>query len=517
MKILCDKKAKEEVLDYLGLIPSEEETVSIRGYECIHESDRSFHFTENADNTEEFLLLSLTQEDVWELDKLQSNLRYRKKRVERNGQELTETQREDCFVYEKRKGGFEASEFHSIEMLRDCKNRNLQLDQCDIYLMIPGKLEKGKGVWEALDEKQRDVFDVFSRYITKCVNEEYNSEFAKSLERKCIGEVTIEIREYDCTYYQDAMIGIVRHTTGICILEIIVQNCAVGGNKLLSHYCADDFSLIFENENYTLAELLKKLRIRKYGKKRSMVFSYGETTDEEIINALANEENPMARIRGEFERKVESGNIAQYDTAKVYVSEETMFEKCFSMDVFGNRRLSYDAIEIFFVELILFQDAAVDKVYKDLDKEREKQDSDQRVEESAARCDEISFDMALAIRFADYEQFKFPTVRLSARNVAARFGIDKIFEKYQMNKSLLESMIRANRRKLQERQDNIKNRFLFLLSAVAAVGTCGDIVYVLYQDRVGAGLSYLVSTGMVAFIYLIYRVVMRFMNCAEKK
>ena len=87
-----------------------------------------------------------------------------------------------------------------------------------------------------------------------------------------------------------------------------------------------------------------------------------------------------------------------------------------------------------------------------------------------------------------------------------------MYEKYERNKELLESMIQANKRKMAERQDNIKNRFLFLLSAVAAVGTVGDIFYVLYKDQVGGGLSYVAAFAIITIIFVLYRLVMWIVN-----
>ena len=231
---------------------------------------------------------------------------------------------------------------------------------------------------------------------------------------------------------------------------------------------------------------------------------------------MANEEFPMGKIRGILKEKVKCENIAQYDTADVYVSEETMFEKCLTFNVFGNKRLEYDAIEIFFVELILFQDAAIDKVYQDLEKEREKQKNCNQIEESIARYEEINFDMSQAIRFADYSQFNFPTVRKSAQNVANCFGIEQVFEKYERNKILLESLINANKRKRQEQQDNIKNRFLFLLSTAAAVGTLGDIFYAMYQDFSSGWKSYALAFAIIAVGFGFYKLTMHIFDVLEK-
>lgn len=519
LKILCDEKVCKEVLDELQIVYKIQEKVVVTGYECIHGKTGHFYFRATEDKKEtEFLLLELSEEEVWELDKFQLNLGYRKQRIKIHGKQLEPSESDDCFVYEKRDRAFQESQYHNLENLKRYKGEKLQLDKCDVYLLIPGKFEKDFEVWKQIPEKKRDVFDIFKKHIDECVATEYNSDFSQSLSRKCVGEVTIEIedKENKKVYYQDALVGIVRHNTGFCVVEIMVQNCAVGGNKLLNWYCGNMLQLIYENKKYSIEEFLGNLHIRAYGKKRSMVFSYGEVTEEELVNALANEEFPMGKIRGDLKDKIKCENIAQYDTAEVYVSEETMFEKCQMFNVFGNQRLKYDAIEIFFVELILFQDAAIEKVYVDLEKEREKQKENYDVEKSIARYEEINFDMSQAIRFADYSQFNFPTVRKSAQKVASCFGIEQVFEKYERNKALLESLISANKRKRQEEQDNIKNRFLFLLSTVAAVGTLGDIFFAICQETTDGLKSYIAAFVIIAAVFGVYKLSMFLFDSGKK-
>lgn len=247
-----------------------------------------------------------------------------------------------------------------------------------------------------------------------------------------------------------------------------------------------------------------------FGKKRSMVFVYNNAGKEELVNALANEETPMGKIGGDLLKKVETENIAQYDTAEVYVSHETMLEKCSQMNLMWDERLAYQAIELFFVELILFQDAAVDKVYQDLNRQGEMQREYKDIQAATEKYEQLSFDMAQAIRFGDYEQFNFPTVRESAKKVAQSFGLDYIYEKYETNKELLGAMISANQRRMQERQDTVKNQFLLLLSALATIGTLGEILYVIYEDRIGGimcySLSLLIVIGMYGLYVLINRV-----------
>lgn len=511
LKLLYDEKARNDVLKKLGILNERLEHISVSGWNCVHLLNGIFYFEETTEeDAREFLVAELSDEKIWELDKFQIGIGLKKKFITITDGHIRSSEDRTLFTYQRRNDCLDLSIYPDIATIQRYLDEKPQLGTCDLYLLIPGKLSKGKSIWEILPETENEVFSIFQDNINRCVEAEYNSAFVKNLQRKCLGEIILEVPDASTNklYRQHAVVGLVMHDTGFCILEILIQNCVVGGNKLLSHYCGNYLNFIYQGERMDISALMNKIHLRKFGKKRSIVFVYGDAEKQEIINALANEEFPMGRIGGDFSWKLEHENIAQYDTAEVYVSQETMLEKCKDFNVIGDERLSYHAIEIFFVELILFQDAAIDKVYVDLRDEGSRQKEGYwDIQMATARYEQISFDMAQAIRFSDYEQFNYPTVRESAKKVAKCFGIDYVFEKYNANKELLESMIRANKRKIQNRQDTIKNQFLLLISALATIGTLGEILYVVYQDRKGGLMCYIVATAVVVAVFGIYKII----------
>ena len=68
--------------------------------------------------------------------------------------------------------------------------------------------------------------------------------------------------------------------------------------------------------------------------------------------------------------------------------------------------------------------------------------------------------------------------------------MDHIFEKYEENKEILDAMLSANRRQMESRENRIKNRFLLIISGLAAVQALGEVMYAIYTDNKGAGLIY---------------------------
>ncbi len=495
MRLLIDKIVIDEIFKKLGLVYEVVAEIEMEKHKFVHTESGNFYI-KSCDDAEptQAIIVRMDDDNLWQLDKFQSCLIYTKKYacVCKNSKELsfeTDKDCEDCFFayFDRQSGCFDKSdESNTIGKVID---------------------EKNDEDWQSEDSCNDELFNVFKENIDYCVESEYSSSFSKTLRRKCLGKISLIINDTAGTgeiYVQDAIVCAVKHDTGFCVLEIFVYNCCIGGNKLLNYYCGEQLGYLYRGEKLTCAELMERCGMVKYGQKRSMVFAYGDVSDTEIINALANEEFPMGKIGGDFERKVMHENIAQYDTARVYVSVVTMIEVCKTITTCVEERISYHAIEIFFVELLLLQDAAIDKVYIDLRSDNVI-DSEEKVNKVAEKYEQISFDMAQASAFANYEQFNFPTVRISAKNVVKNFGIEYVFEKYEANKELLASMIQSNKRKIEARQEKIKNYFLFLLSAIATVGTIGQMIHSIYQDLQGGVQSYTASLAIVFFAYCMYR------------
>ncbi len=528
MQLLVDDKIINTILNTIGIKFAETERVLINNYCFEFTQNGNFYLAENTHGTPfELVIVEIDDENTWTLDEFQSCFAFAKKHLEIDSGNITLKNcapGEDCstFTYTERTAGCIGKDSVSLTVPRAAKNKEeiSQLTMCDVYLLCPGKLKSEDIAMshESTTFCSDELFDTFKANIDYCVESEYNSNFSKKLRRKNFGTVKIIIEQdyQNDEHTQDAMVGIMWHETGYCVIEFFVYNCNCGGNKLLNYYCGEMLKYEYSGKIYSLEELCAHFGVERFGQKRSMVFAYGEVTDREIINALANEEEPMGEIGGDFEWKVKNQNVAQYDTARVYVSLVTMIEVCKSITSFVETRISYHAIEIFFVELLLLQDAAIDKVHEDLRTEHTN-DTEKKISLLAERYEQISFDMAQAVEFANYEQFNYPTVRVSAKNVAKCFGIEYVFEKYEANKELLSSMIQANKRRIEEHQEKVKNYFLFLLSAIATVGTIGQMIHSIIQDAVGGVQSYSAALALVFFAYCIYRLLILIGKIKKKK
>lgn len=384
-----------------------------------------------------------------------------------------------------------------------------QLENCDVYLMIPGRINKSANISNY--NETNPIIESFISNITEVVKSEFDGDFFKAVSRYYLGPAKIVIDDvYDNQRYDQPaqMVLTVHDETRLAILEIITPSVEIGGNKLLSYYCGKDINFEIADQKFSYDELLENYGIKPFGIKRSIVFANNDVQDFEIINALANEEFPMGTIGGALGQKLKTENHAQYDTAEVYVSLATMFEKCKNWPAEPLDRIPYQTIEVFFVELLLFQDAAIDKMYHDIQEEKDKQRNGIDLAGARQRFEKLSFNMSQALKFTDYNQFLYPTVKISATTVSKAFGIDLIYDKYENNKKLLQEMIEINERRMRKESDDVKSRFLFILTALSAFSAINGALTNVFGSAIKS-YSYFIAAGAVTVTYIIYRLIIK--------
>lgn len=397
-----------------------------------------------------------------------------------------------------------------------------RMRRADVMLMIPGFVEHG---WSC-SEMPSEISELYISVMEQNVINEYSDPYVMDhLKRYQLGQVFLKVRhdyvEKDENgepnqYKQKAFAMLVEHElTGFCVLEIMAPNVCIGGNKLLAYYCVDELAVWCSGKWYDNADkLLEALGVKRCGEKRSAVFAYDELSQKDLVLALANEEYAIAEITGSFAKKYAHNNIAQFDVAEVYIAPGTMVQKRKSIPRLYYERLEDQVMEIFFVELILLLDAGISKQVDSVNYEHSLQLSDKDPNDAIRRMEDISFDMVGVMRFADFNSFKYQSVKLAAREVAEAFGVESLFQKYHDSKDLLEELVAANVRRTDERENRIKNRFLLLITIVTTIATLGEIIYNTREDLSSGIMAYAIATGITAVSCLIYLVIS---NLSRKK
>ena len=73
------------------------------------------------------------------------------------------------------------------------------------------------------------------------------------------------------------------------------------------------------------------------------------------------------------------------------------------------------------------------------------------------------------MNFSDYQQFYFPTVKVSAWKIARAFGIESILQKYDRSKTILEDLIEKHNTEIAKSEGKLENRLLLVLAILSGI------------------------------------------------
>ena len=157
-------------------------------------------------------------------------------------------------------------------------------------------------------------------------------------------------------------------------------------------------------------------------------------------------------------------DIAQYKTAKVYCSENVLLEIQSEAINDIKSRISMEAVEVFFMELLLLQDAAISRICDKILQELEIENKSPLNATNTDILDALASELSESILFLDFNNFIYPTVRISAEKIARNFRLDKLLDKYNTYKDLLESLINIRKNKIDDLETKNMNILLLILT-----------------------------------------------------
>lgn len=364
----------------------------------------------------------------------------------------------------------EAAEYIDISpsaFLSECR-----LKKCDIHLLIP--CSASPDTFDCPNSRGHDV-----RYFMgqlKTTNElEFTSDFVKSLDREYIGDYYLT---YDGRNYQPCAIICAKHSfTNLGVIDVIVSDVQVDALRILEEFRYKSLKIRDREVEKPISEWMQERKFVQYGEHRNLVFSYEKLSQNDIINVLATEYHPMGDIIGRTFIENAQENIAQYNTAEAYVSEVVLLEISTKDIPELTVRLQYQAIEVFFVELILLQDAAIGRVSAKVNRQIAQERDTQMA--SIASLSALVTEMSKSLLFFEPSNFVFPTVRRSAERISKRFGIDKAIDRYKQNKETLEQMINLAKIQRENKENTIINFILIMLTIVQVLPILANAIHFL--------------------------------------
>jgi len=373
----------------------------------------------------------------------------------------------------------------------------------DVFLMIPSDLTNYKNV-----EVKNEIGEYLIKQVEQNNNLEFKGDFIKCLDRHVIG--TYNLSSILTKEQEEAIFTITRHPETdngmLCIYIPLIKNEPA---ELLQSLVAGMFVMEINGGKYiTLNDYLISKNIVISGTPKGLVFVDGELSQDEIVKILACECDPVDRIIGHQLVERASINITQYNSAKVFCSENVLLElqKNFNMD--HKARIANEAIEVFFMELLLLQDAAISRICNKIIKELELEIKNPTRKDNIQILDELSCETAQAILFLDFNYFIYPTVRNAAEEIAKNFGLNKLIDKYNRYKDSLETLVNIHSNRVDEMENSNMNILLLVLTLTQVIPILAELFTSVFENRFGFStlISFASSLGVCFILLLVFNV-----------
>lgn len=464
---------------------------NLKGYASVYYEQKAYIIKDSSSSVDGYIV-ELGNDSIWKLDQWKDVLISHRILMQSIG----------AYYYKLYYNNGDNAKLSSSTTIKDFFHySHSSIKHADLHLFIPGFRNKKHSI-------KSHENDYLGEFLNNCIKQEcdweYNNEFIKNNSRFSLGICEI------ATYFleiQRVSITILSHNeTDLCIIDIFIPNVIISPHRILQDFCHNKIKIRQNGEFNSTEDFFQSINFYPRGTRRSIIFCYENVNEENLLNLLVNEERPMAKISSSFFRGIAHNNIAQYDSARVYVSETTMVEIIENMNIDLESRIKNQSLEIFFVELLLLQDAAISKLSQHIQSELSKERISPYRLNSSAVIDALLNEWSSVIRFSDYKQFYFPTVRVSAENIANAFGIKHIVDNYEQNKMILENMIERHSN-ARERQNAILTNGLLMVISIVSTFTAiyQTIIILLGESSKMLSLYITIALTLVAFIvYIIF-------------
>lgn len=359
------------------------------------------------------------------------------------------------------------------------------------------------------DMEKLELSEFFIKKLHDNNNYEFNDPFINKIIRIPLAKIMCRIIHMGEAYYEQGFAYISKHTiTEIGTFSIVLPDIINPVTLDLFAFCENILEIVDGNQAIELTQWLKNKSIEIHGHPKAVVFSYDCSLSKcDIIKCLAFEMEPIGYISSKKLNEWASDNIAQYDVAEVYTSDRCMIEIRKDIEPNTYLRLKAQAVELFFIEVLLFQEAAISRVCSRVSYHLNEVSSKGSGKNSFEILSRLSREMANAIMFIDHKRLKYPSVRISSQVIAERFGLPEELDKYYKYREILEDMINLNSNEHDKIESSLMNFLLLILTMIQVIPTLIDFIDVLMADEVTTynWISLAISLSTCILLYMIYK------------
>ncbi len=327
------------------------------------------------------------------------------------------------------------------------------------------------------EEDEEELCQFFLGKLKQYNNEEFEGKFFRKIARTPLGIVKTVVELEGKAYWQYGFSYVSIHPqTAVGMVGLVFPSISVPPELQVCGFCGNNLKIY--NQDGKLISIyawMKERELTPYGSPKAAVFSYSALEHRDILNFLACEMEPMGELVGQVMEAWSRDNFAQYDVAEVYASDRCLLEisklGCQKL----KERLNVEAVELFFMELLMMQEAAIarvsDRTYE-IFNEGSFHETGTAIQ---AKLYDLSREAANAVLFVNYKKLRFPTVRISAKQIAERFGIADELENYKTCRELLEQMIAINTAEEEKIDSSLMNLLLLFLTMIQVLPLLADL------------------------------------------
>ncbi|NLL72098.1 MAG: hypothetical protein GX237_01035 [Clostridiales bacterium] len=352
--------------------------------------------------------------------------------------------------------------------------------------------------------------DFFIQKLHDNSNYEFNDAFIKKIIRIPLGEIKCGFSYMGVDYYEQGFAYISKHTiTEVGTFSIVFPQVTNPVTLELFSFCENTLNIIEKGKATEVSQWLKNRKIEICGYPKAVMFSYDCRLNKcDILKCLAFEMEPIGGITSKKLNEWANDNIAQYDVAEVFVSDRCMIEIRKDKEPNVYLRLKAQAVELFFIEILLFQEAAISRVCSRVSyhlNEVSSRGSDKNSFEILSR---LSREMANAIMFIDHKRLRYPSVRISSEIIAERFGLPEELDKYYKYREILEDMINLNSNEHDKIESSLMNFLLLVLTMIQVIPTLKVFIDITMSEEVNTynWISLIISLATCVLFYILYKV-----------
>ena len=374
------------------------------------------------------------------------------------------------------------------------QDRDETLPICDIYLHYPIQINSES--LKRFDSKE----DFFTCKFKEVVTDEYGNSELGRLNHFLIGYENLWFRYEDKEVSVRASMYYASDNNDLGVLTVMLPVCLC--NPLELWIKTFEGELMVGNKTFD-NYLYNNYQIKILSQPKLMIFASKELNELEKLQFFVSEELEEYKVTNPSIIKRANTNIAQYDSAKIYASENVILEIPRKFYASFRKRVESQILTLFIAEIFIFQAATIFETKKYIEDLMANDDmSKSEFKES------ITVLLIKSKRYWDRNQFLYPTARKLAENIGEAMRVDELHLYQDENERMLDKLVQMNKLRQEEIESSSLNAILLIISLLGVIPIVSEMVIKIYENKFNSidAVSYMISIASCFVLWMVYKV-----------